>query len=237
MANPGVEVSLRSTVFVSLMCFYIDNNDILFSFLLALNFTPTRGADMNVYSAWVISAAIALWQAAGIAGAADAKRQHEAHVHGAGTLNLVQEGKQLHVELDIPGMDLVGFEHQARTADQKKAVQDAVATLKKGDAVFRINAAAKCSIDSAEVHVALLDDEHDGDHGNEAGDALTRQAGCEDHGSPPTQAKEQVGGDEGGSDPQERGEELAHDTASFFAQEPKACWRQGLPFRAWSQHS
>ena len=78
--------------------------------------------------------------------AADAQRQHDAHVHGAGTLNLVQEGQQLHIDLDIPGMDIVGFEYKARTTAQKQTVKEAVAALKRGGDLFQMNAEAKCAL-------------------------------------------------------------------------------------------
>lgn len=96
----------------------------------------------------------------------EAQRQHRAHVHGAGKLNLVQEGNQVHIELEIPGMDVVGFEHEARTAPQKQAVKDAVTVLEQGAALFQVNAEAKCTFDKAEIETAMMDDD-EGEHGHE----------------------------------------------------------------------
>ena len=119
-----------------------------------------------------------------VATAADAQRQHDAHVHGAGTLNLVQEGRQLHLDLDIPGMDIVGFEHKARTAAQKQAVEEAVVALKRGGDLFQMNAEAKCAFNAVEVEVSLLADAHEDDHDDKDGHkpkAVTAHADHDDH--------------------------------------------------------
>ena len=46
------------------------------------------------------------------------------HQHGHGTLNIAIEGERVSMELDVPGADIVGFEHAASTADQKAATHD-----------------------------------------------------------------------------------------------------------------
>ena len=53
------------------------------------------------------------------------------HVHGHGTLNIAVDDKAVSMELEVPGMDLVGFEHAASTEDQKAAVDKAKAQLDK----------------------------------------------------------------------------------------------------------
>ena len=106
-----------------------------------------------------------LWHVAERGVEAQTQRQHDAHVHGAGTLNLVQEGNQVHIELEIPGMDIVGFEHRATNTSQNEAVKKAVTVLQQGDSLFHINAAAKCTLDKAEIDVAMMDEAHkDEDH-------------------------------------------------------------------------
>jgi Protein of unknown function (DUF2796) len=120
------------------------------------------------YHRIVVGTLLLLWPLSGQPLVDEAQRQHRAHVHGVGTLNLVQEGNRVHIELEIPGMDIVGFEHQARTASQKQAVKDAVAVLKQGDALFRLNAEATCALDTAGVEVAMMDGEDQGEHGHKA---------------------------------------------------------------------
>ena len=54
------------------------------------------------------------------------------HQHGVGQLNVAIQGDHVEIELETPGADIVGFEHPPRTAEQKKAVQDAATTLRNG---------------------------------------------------------------------------------------------------------
>jgi hypothetical protein len=85
------------------------------------------------------------------------------HVHGHGTLNIAIEDKRVSMELEVPGMDIVGFEHAASTDDQKAAVDKAKARLEKPLGVFSLPAAAGCTV--AEANVAI-EAEH-GDHGDD----------------------------------------------------------------------
>jgi hypothetical protein len=94
------------------------------------------------------------------------------HVHGHGTLNIAIEDKRVSMELEVPGMDIVGFEHAASTDEQKAAVEKAKVQLTKPLGVFSLPAAAGCSV--AETKVAIEaehdDDDHDGDHKPDAKD-------------------------------------------------------------------
>ncbi len=89
------------------------------------------------------------------------KRQHDAHVHGIAALNLALEGQEVHVELDSPAANIVGFEHAPSSEADHAALDKAVATLKDGDRLFRFNAEARCRMEKADVTSALLDEEHD----------------------------------------------------------------------------
>jgi hypothetical protein len=56
-----------------------------------------------------------------VAYAADTKhREAGAHTHGHGKVNIAIEGKQLFIELEAPGADIVGFEHKAKTASERQ---------------------------------------------------------------------------------------------------------------------
>ena len=95
-------------------------------------------------------------------GAAE-QREHGAHVHDYGQLNLVLEGNRLDAELIVPGMDVAGFEHAPRDDQQRAAVDAAVTTLKDPDKIFALPAKAACAIESVEVESAMLGGEHDHD--------------------------------------------------------------------------
>ena len=83
------------------------------------------------------------------------------HQHGVGQLNVAIQGDHVEIELETPGADIVGFEHPPRTAEQKKAVQDAATTLRNGSAIFVFPAAARCKLEKTKVESGLLEDNHE----------------------------------------------------------------------------
>ena len=109
-----------------------------------------------------------------LARAADEHRELGPHVHGHGNLNIAVENKRVSMELEVPGMDIVGFEHDATTDDQKVAMEKAKAQLAQPLAVFRLPAAAGCTVADAKVELQAEhrhdgDDDHDNDHDKAAG--------------------------------------------------------------------
>jgi hypothetical protein len=93
-------------------------------------------------------------------------RELGAHEHGHGTLNIAVEDSRVAMELEVPGMDIVGFEHEATTEDQKAALKKAKAELARPLDLFKLSAAAGCSVKEAKVE---LETEHEGaDHDEHA---------------------------------------------------------------------
>ena len=97
-------------------------------------------------------------------------RQLNAHEHGVGQLDIAFDGDQIAMELHAPGADIVGFEYGAESAEDRAAVDAAVAALAKPLDLFVLTEAAGCSIvnasaglESEEEHDAH-DDDHDDDH-------------------------------------------------------------------------
>lgn len=95
---------------------------------------------------------------------AEEHRQLGAHVHGHGRLNVAIENKTVSIELEVPGADIVGFEHEASTPEQKAAIEKAKATLTKGLSLFTPAAAAQCTQKSAQVSIEA---EHGHEHEHE----------------------------------------------------------------------
>ena len=93
---------------------------------------------------------------------------HGAHEHGHGHLNLVVDGNQLMIELQAPAADLVGFEHAAKSDDEKAQYAKAVARLQQPDTLFRLDPAAGCKLTQQELQAAK--EEHDHDHDKAASD-------------------------------------------------------------------
>lgn len=103
---------------------------------------------------WKFSTALMLGLlAAGAPSNAEEHREMGAHEHGHGTLNIAVEGSAISLELDVPGSDIVGFEHDAETPEQKAALDKAKAALAQPLELFKIPGPAACSVSAAKVDV------------------------------------------------------------------------------------
>ena len=80
-----------------------------------------------------------------------AAAQQSAHVHGIAALNLAIEGGELEIEFVSPAGNIVGFEHEAVTPGERRAIRDAIEQLKEGNALFDLPHAASCSLHVADV--------------------------------------------------------------------------------------
>lgn len=80
-----------------------------------------------------------------------------AHEHGHSALNIAVEGTQVAMELEAPGADIVGFEYEAETAEDRAKLDAAIAELSKPLSLFVLPAAAGCTVVSS---TAGLHDEH-----------------------------------------------------------------------------
>ena len=79
-----------------------------------------------------------------------------AHQHGVGQLHLVIEQDQLHLELQVPADDLLGFEHAPSTAEQHAALAALQETLQQPERLFRLPASARCELQASELHSSLF---------------------------------------------------------------------------------
>ena len=95
--------------------------------------------------------------------------QQSAHVHGIATLNLAMEGDELEIEFVSPAGNIVGFEHEAVTAAERRAIRDAIEQLRKGNELFDLPLAASCSLHVAEVeHGHGEEEKREDGHGQDA---------------------------------------------------------------------
>ena len=95
--------------------------------------------------------------------AAEEHRQLGAHVHGHGRLNIAIEDKTVSIELEAPGADIVGFEHEAATRAQSAAIEKAKATLASGLSLFTPASAAGCTQNASKVSIEA-EHEHEHEH-------------------------------------------------------------------------
>ena len=75
---------------------------------------------------------------------------HEAHVHGLAKLTLVAEADVINMQLESPAMNVVGFEHEPKTKEQQKTLEQALKKLNKPDALIAFNG-GQCSFAGVDV--------------------------------------------------------------------------------------
>ncbi|HEX9881780.1 MAG TPA: DUF2796 domain-containing protein [Hyphomicrobium sp.] len=126
---------------------------------------------MRTHITFALAALAAVSLASASLRAEEEHRELGAHEHGHGTLNIAVENKRVAMELEVPGMDIVGFEHEATSDDQKAAVDKAKAELAKPLTLFKLPASAGCSVKEAKVEIEA--EHEDADH--------EKHAKAEDH--------------------------------------------------------
>jgi len=136
---------------------------------------------MRLSTITILAAAMAVAPAA----AEDEHRELGAHEHGHGTFNIAVENNRVSMELEVPGMDIVGFEYAAKTSEQKSAVEKATGVLAEPLALFKLPAAAGCKVADAKVTIDV--EQEDGDEDQASG---SKEKGAE-------HAKEEHDEDEG----------------------------------------
>ena len=116
----------------------------------------------------VIAVAATILVLSAAQGAAETERQLGPHQHGHGTLNLAVEGQTVQMELEVPGVDIVGFEHKAETAEDRAKMEAAEKTLAQPLALFVLPGEAGCKVTAAKVSIVgeteSDDDAHELDH-------------------------------------------------------------------------
>ena len=121
---------------------------------------------LPMQSAIVLACAILTGVA--LAASEDEHREHEAHEHGRGMLDIVAEGEELVVEFRIPAANVVGFEHAPGDDAEREAVRKAAETFRDPASVLVLPAEAECEVEEAEAGIVGMDaGEHDEDQGHE----------------------------------------------------------------------
>jgi hypothetical protein len=113
--------------------------------------------------------------------AEEERRELGPHEHGHGTLNIAIENNRVSMELEVPGMDIVGFEHAAESKEQKSAVDKATALLKEPLSLFKLPATAGCKVADAKVAIEAEHEHEDEDHEKDADHAKEEHVEDEEH--------------------------------------------------------
>lgn len=116
-----------------------------------------RGAWHAVRAVRAVSALHAVGLALALLAAALPARAGKAHEHGAARLDVAVDGAQLTLALEMPLDSVVGYERAPRTEAERQAAAAALARLRGGAALFRTDAAAGCTLASAQVTAPVLE--------------------------------------------------------------------------------
>ncbi|GIT86884.1 DUF2796 domain-containing protein [Roseobacter sp. OBYS 0001] len=107
---------------------------------------------------------------------AEEVRQLDAHEHGVGHLDIAFDGQQVALELHAPGADIVGFEYEAKTAEDRASIDAAVAKLAQPLTLFVLPEAAECSVVQASAALESEEEHHDHDAREDHDDHGTEHA-------------------------------------------------------------
>lgn len=152
-------------------------------------------------------------------------RELDAHQHGHGTLNIAFEGAVLVMELEVPGADIVGFEHPAENAEDRALIDAAIADLAKPLDLFVMPADAGCTVTAAAASLEGEDD-HDDHHGEHKGEHKEDHADHaekhdDDHADHADAEKDDHDHDKDHADHADEGAEESH--TEFHAEYTLAC--------------
>lgn len=86
-------------------------------------------------------------------------RELGTHEHGVSRADIAIAGNQLLISLEAPGMDVVGFEHQATSPEHRQLIEAALSALGRADSFVLPPDTAECELTSAET--ALLGEDAD----------------------------------------------------------------------------
>ncbi len=93
----------------------------------------------------------------------EAHRSHEAHVHGGGTLNIAFDGANGKAEFKAASEGILGFEHEAKSEKDKKALAKAVSQFEQDFGKFvSIDSTLGCEF-TKELIGMQKDEDHDED--------------------------------------------------------------------------
>ena len=77
--------------------------------------------------------------------------EHHAHEHGVAALEVAVDGPRLALQFRSPAMNLLGFEHAPRSAQDNAAVSRALGWLRDPAALFQPSTEAGCRVVESEV--------------------------------------------------------------------------------------
>ena len=108
---------------------------------------------MNLFRRHFFTFALSAFLAAPFAASAQSPA---AHVHGQVRLDIVIDGPTIVIAMESPLDNFVGFERAPRTEAEKKTADDAIAQLRAGAQLFKIDPAANCKLGPVTLRSSAL---------------------------------------------------------------------------------
>jgi hypothetical protein len=122
--------------------------------------------------------------ASGLGAANELVAQHAAHQHGLVRLGIAMEGNAIHVELETPAVNLLGFEHKPRNAEEREHLAAMLDLLKDHRNVVELSANSAtldCEQTNFQLNSELLGNQHDIDDHEDHAHATHGHAEVTDH--------------------------------------------------------
>lgn len=83
--------------------------------------------------------------------------QHGAHLHGQAVMNLALDGKHLRISLELPAMDLLGFERLPYNDEERAHQAQVLEKLQQSASIFFVAEAADCVVNEVKIESPLLE--------------------------------------------------------------------------------
>lgn len=97
-------------------------------------------------------------------------RHHEAHEHGAATLNIAFEGLKGRVEFRAASHGVLGFEHEAKTQKEQQKVSDLIKVFENNiSSMISFDPSASCIFSKDSISVIMENSNNDETPSNSAG--------------------------------------------------------------------
>ena len=171
-----------------------------------------RRLDIEGRTGLATALAFALCAGAAFAASNGEHREHDAHEHGHGTLDIALEGEELVVELRIPAVNVVGFEHAPRDDAEREAVRRAMVPFGDAASVLVLPAEAECEVEEVDAEIFSMAHEDDEEEAHRDEDGHDHEGDEDGH------AKDEH--EEHGPDSSAEAHSELHATYHFHCHEP-----------------
>ena len=151
------------------------------------------------------------------------QRDLDAHVHGVSTLQIAVEEGMVEMNLLSPGVDIVGFEYEASSEDDKDAVETAIRQFLRPEELVTLPEGAGCRLTEVVAHLDTGDHEDEMHAEHVDGESMHDEAETAEIADDPVHEDEHV--DEAGAE-----HSAFHVIYGYACENPDALTTVSFPF-------